>query len=682
MRRAISLFFLILSLLSQNSIVALHRDYAIYDIYNELETYNYLDDNDLEIEPCDLFYCVDHYWQYGTSFGKSDIYNINPNDPLPHIDIELLRLLPQYLPEARCVACLDKEDFHCKRCRKPVNYQGYLDPDFRIFNFQLEQQLSYFQTQPDCECYWPELSEDAAQVSDQAYLLFEELFRTTFLKSLINNQKEQNFLIGSSYWNLNLHGLSVAFVCQSFWFSHYYNVCLLLSNYVETKLLEGKIKYKDCIFIQAKLEEILLSLADSFKKIYINCLKEHPNKTIERELLFLTGLPNYQLFEINKKSLCNSNTFIRTIESPIGQSNNNRFFFDYYLIQGMFLNDRLLYKDAISCFDLALNFDNKNYQAYLARAYAFFELGDIEKALSDYQKAKDFKIVPPLKPQFSGSFLQLRASSFNYLEFSKGFIVGATQGVGTGAKEFIPSILYTISGIGQGFWAYLKEPINVSQDFIEVVTAYIEWAIAYLSPGQREILVSELKQLFHKWYDLKDYEKGHKIGFIIGKYGVDLLAVSGAIRGVRLYRELKYANAALTLDVCEKAKNRKLIITEVSKRQAFRKTLFKKGKIKINWDLQDRHFPNSRFYTKNRSYFTISSKKLEKLCIEKVGTGEAVNHIVMGECGFKERIDFGEIIGMYLTEEKNCIPKETKIGIVHYKINGFFHVVPGPPGVS
>ncbi len=629
---------------------------------------------------------------------------------LPPIPLSLLYLLPQH-QSAECVLFIhsfdnDKSGKKNVYCRNPIPYQGYLDRDFLLFNPQLEAQLLYFQSHQECPCYWPELSQEAACISDKAYLLFQDLFRHSALSCLINNYGEQKNLIGNTHWNLNLHGLSIACVCQSFWFSHYYNLYEMLLRYAEESFLSGKIRYEDTLLIQEKLDHLVTTLAIDFEKLYNSCLKQHPSERIKEQQHFLCGLFNNDLEREKSRSF--GPIFLETSEMPnvskgtliqnsdvdcsfnLGASENNPSVFantslsTFYLVQGMFFNDCLLYPQAIECLNKAINYNRYNAQAYLARAYAFFESRKMEEAVADYKKAKECVVVPPLRADCENvSLLFLTEKpkpSFDRIEFSKGFVLGGMQGFNTGAKHFVPSILHSLTGIGQGFWGFIKDPYTVTGDFVDTVASSIEYLIDHLTPEQLEMLAPEVHDALLRWHAIKDFEKGQIIGFAIGKYGVEILGWSGTLKAVRVYRTLKYANASLTLDACAaSAKNRKLILEEINKRIAFRKTLFKNGKIKIHWGNQDKHFLKTNNYEANNSYFTISKDKFEKLCVERAGTGESVNGAIMGQGGYRERIDFGEVVGMSITEETGYTPLPTTIGIFHYKENGFFHVVPGRP---
>lgn len=54
----------------------------------------------------------------------------------------------------------------------------------------------------------------------------------------------------------------------------------------------------------------------------------------------------------------------------------------------------------------------------------------------------------------------------------------------------------------------------------------------------------------------------------------------------------------------------------------------------------------------------------------------------MGEIGYKERVNFGEKIGIYINKNIDGVviaEKETNTVIIHYKQSGNFHAVPAKP---
>ncbi|WP_410793398.1 DUF6531 domain-containing protein [Kribbella sp. C-35] len=93
----------------------------------------------------------------------------------------------------------------------------------------------------------------------------------------------------------------------------------------------------------------------------------------------------------------------------------------------------------------------------------------------------------------------------------------------------------------------------------------------------------------------------------------------------------------------------------------------------VNWGQQSKHFPGHPNYLPGRSQLTANPEDL----VQHAGTGEQVDKVVRGQPGFKERIDFGYRIGIYMTRDGVASP--TTVGILHYRADGSVHIVPGRP---
>jgi hypothetical protein len=71
--------------------------------------------------------------------------------------------------------------------------------------------------------------------------------------------------------------------------------------------------------------------------------------------------------------------------------------------------------------------------------------------------------------------------------------------------------------------------------------------------------------------------------------------------------------------------------------------------------------------------FVESLKEL----VRRAGYGTPVGSKLRGEAGFKERIDFGKTIGIWVG--KDGTQMQTTVGILHYKADGSVHIVPAKP---
>ncbi|MDO4571525.1 MAG: polymorphic toxin type 50 domain-containing protein [Planctomycetia bacterium] len=85
---------------------------------------------------------------------------------------------------------------------------------------------------------------------------------------------------------------------------------------------------------------------------------------------------------------------------------------------------------------------------------------------------------------------------------------------------------------------------------------------------------------------------------------------------------------------------------------------------------QGKHIPGHPNYQKGRSTLSIPLPELQKLVMQYSGTGEKVSN-------YKERVDFGKIIGQYMDPDSH-VASDTKYGMIIYSKTGV-HVVPARP---
>lgn len=134
------------------------------------------------------------------------------------------------------------------------------------------------------------------------------------------------------------------------------------------------------------------------------------------------------------------------------------------LQQGFLFNNLLLYKDSISILSKAIKINPSNTDAYIERAFAYFETNQLSLALKDYEKAKKLMVV------FSEVGAKGLYSPENKIEFSKGLLSGVIKGAKISTVEFVPSILSSCRGILNGLWAFVCSPIEISKEMTN--TAY------------------------------------------------------------------------------------------------------------------------------------------------------------------------------------------------------------------
>ena len=91
---------------------------------------------------------------------------------------------------------------------------------------------------------------------------------------------------------------------------------------------------------------------------------------------------------------------------------------------------------------------------------------------------------------------------------------------------------------------------------------------------------------------------------------------------------------------------------------------------RLNAGAQGKHIPGHRNYQKGKSIFRGSLADAQALIERFAGSGTMAGP-------YKERVDFGKVIGTYVSDG-GAVRKPTTIGLIHYSKRGA-HIVPGRP---
>lgn len=603
------------------------------------------------------------------------------------------------------------------RCSEKAVYQGYFYPYAERYLPFVNEYLGFLKSEGFPKDLWPELNPVAMDINDQAYDLFSDLLVQTKLGDFFNSEDNKEIFFNKPY--LNKHGLCVQFVACSFFYSHYHRIC----NELE-ELASKNLELSDYLVIRDKLFDIKVQLAVPFQALYEELLGKNESLTIFQELQFMNLYFGDSLiqksYELELKDLANqkfkkshnSSWALKPIYNKEGRDKeleqgfvpNDKFekafslghnSYDWtlssvFLIEGVTLSEFLMYDEAIELFDKALKLNSENPDIFFEKAFTNFELGNFESAIENYKKGRQLSFsLLDLKPVRASDkfekigFIHTNYSNIDQVAFSKGLVVGTKNGIIESGKKFVPSTLGTISGIGQGLWTFAKSPILVTKEMYASVLEVIDIVREYpFTDALRDVVVPELLKLAEQWDQLDDYKKGELTGYVIGKYGTDIFLGIKTIQGVNYLRNLRKANAMMTLEATAvSAGNKATILEEATKKAALRKTLFEEGKIKIHWDKQRKHIPGAHNYQKGKSIITISEERLEQLVKEKAGIGIKGRNspIKFGDAGYREYVNFEETIGIYIQKGEK-VGVETTNGAIHYDKNGGIHVVPSKPG--
>ena len=544
--RSLRTIFFVLPLLSSFSLHALKREY-----WNEESRYS----------------CALH-----VDDSRPDDAAQNSKDL--GIDQELLNLIPAVGPK-------------CDDCSSLSIYSGYLDRDSRKYISNLERELRRLKDHPECTCCWPECSEAAAQISDEAYELFYDLIAKTNLSKLLSESKDQRSFLGVDRGDLNTHGVTISLIATQFRFSDYYDLCNEIDDYARFWLRYRSVK--KYYTIRKKLDCIVNTLYSRFFALYNRCMELHPSPEINEELLFMRllvaddavlrgewptiptqGAPATKASETKAIRPRSKNRHQGVPKSPKKKALPSPLSVHVLLKRGAFLNDNLQYQEGILLLSEAIKESPCRKETYLERARAYFETGQIDLALQDYRRYKNLSGPPFIKSPSHAHHLHCRAKgilSAIYTEEELDFLEGLKEGICVGSKEaingFFPSLLNSCKGMGMGLWAVATEPEEVVQELYTAAVLFGE----YCADNYEEILnfgEKAVAELAESWDDAKDFQRGYLVGHLIGKYGVEFFGVGVGLKCINEIQALKEANTILTFEQCAISETKRAAILEQS----------------------------------------------------------------------------------------------------------------------
>ena len=335
-------------------------------------------------------------------------------------------------------------------------------------------------------------------------------------------------------------------------------------------------KYKRKLQLLGQYEQRIYIIYDQMHK---ECIKKHG----------FVGAFYYRGF--NNFLLGKTLEFLSDIEKFI-EKQKNAIPSEIYLAKGQAEEEVGLYNEAITSLSKAIKKNPENKEAYFERAACYFEKGDFNTTISDFLES-GYKSTPiDSKDAFS-------------LDFSKGLIIGSLKGGADGIVDFLPSLYSTASGLTNGLWALVSNPIDVSKEVVEGCKGCIEYMQTHSPEELLANIVPELKGLVTKWDQLPDLKKGEIMGYVIGKYGVDIFLAAGSVKALKIARNLRNANKVMTFEKLAKDAEKAKIITKESLKRSK-----KIEKAIIDFDLQK---INPKIYTQlERQYLKDGEKSIFK----------------------------------------------------------------------
>jgi len=207
-----------------------------------------------------------------------------------------------------------------------------------------------------------------------------------------------------------------------------------------------------------------------------------------------------------------------------------------------------LYDEAILTLSNYMKNHPHHERDYLERAIAYFETGQLDQAIEDF--ARSGFSTSPIPPDWKDD-----------LDLVTGFTLGLGKG---GFDSVVDTLIFTettLTNLPQGLWALATKPKEVSR----AVCQAFEHAIQYIKEegpgGVLYQMFPEAQELVKGGDQLSYSRQGELMGIIAGKVGMEFALLKGTKKGVQIFRELREANASLTLNRLSKSLEARQIIS-------------------------------------------------------------------------------------------------------------------------
>ncbi len=191
------------------------------------------------------------------------------------------------------------------------------------------------------------------------------------------------------------------------------------------------------------------------------------------------------------------------------------------------------FSQAVHDFDRAIELNPSGSLLYLNRGFAHFGLGNYDRSIDDYQ---EFALYTQ------------REQSSSAADFSLGFAKGLPRGIYDSGETFLlflsDLVAHPVDTAGQ-MWDALK--------LLSDLARTAEWK------ELSKALVPEAHHLVTEWDTLSSDKKGERTGYILGKYGSDIIipgalakGVASGVKGAQelsaVYKSLQTAEKTLVLE--------------------------------------------------------------------------------------------------------------------------------------
>lgn len=436
----------------------------------------------------------------------------------------------------------------------------------------------------------------------------------------------------------------------------------------EIKQKEDLIRYKKSIVAKFKQsEENILKLSyvaknrihELFGKLHQSCDLIHDNVFTKYAIglqYLLKGQPHEYIYNAHHLFETLSKEEIASIEPLLS------------LKLGEAYLDAASYEKAVQCLDVLLK-RGASQEGSLLRAAAQFQVGQFEKALSDFNQSG-----------FAGEIIEQTSYWYkDYHQFYSGMHEGLFAGFNESTKEFRPALFRDPYALSHGLF-FCEKQVRVSKQLRDAIENYIT---ALGSIGKEAVqMVPELQDCMNTWKALSSEAKGEKIGYFIGKYGLDAFGVENNYKLHALYKEIRKAFWIQTFELMKQSLEEKnALILAATRFESTREGLLARG-YQLERGLQAKYMS---------WYPTLLQRKILNLPSVKVvhpniqatvayyqGHGLACYGTLPGLETYGECAEFGEKIGLWMPSHEE-IRFATNRGVIHFTKEGNVFVVPLRP---
>lgn len=544
-------------------------------------------------------------------------------------------------------------------CESLCWYGGY----FRLWNHKylhfFKHYLQYCSENDDCQCYWPECDLEATKINNSVYCLLKDLAEDGLITHEFSNhwqaamiEFDYNGKIYTDLYYPNSHGIASSLTTYTFFYSQYHQMLLAVAEFIDSNSIKGDQEAIDRIY------DLLEKIRERYIRQYTLCIYSHSHPKIyyERGMLHMhSGKVEDALMDVNRlmqmaKTDCYKNKMTLTTEM--------------YQQEGELYADLGRFDKAIVSLSEAIRLDPNNRGAYFSRAQAYFESGEFEQSFDDFLKSKNHSgaLKAKLKPSWT---------------VKESILSGLQEGCSEAVVDFVPSLCSSVYGLCSSVWIFAQHPIESTTQFVNACSEIgncINEFRKNVDFDEIEAYPIEIQRLYNQYDRLSEPERGHLIGYSVGRYGVDIFAGATAVKGLVAFKKLRDANRLCMLEtMIASPANKEMLRLSALKHKVGRDAFFKN--VKIHVDRQNKHVPGKHNYIPSRSIFEHPDP--QDLLNKFAGKGKPIRDRVPGCLDYREKVNFGEHIGYHLSPKTQKITATTW-GEIRYSKDGA-HIIPAFP---